>query len=94
MDAPDIQVTTVYDHPFEPKGEWWSLCKHCGLGQASHVSSTPAGRPPWLPPVDDDKTDRDDDDHEDDDLPIITNEDTMLDAQMHAPYPQPKEEDK
>lgn len=91
MNAPDIKVTTIHDHPFEPKGEWWSLCKHCGLGQASHVHTTPAGRPPWLPPVDDDKTAKGDDDREDDDLPIITNEDTMLDAQMHLEH-KPKEQ--
>lgn len=30
----------INDHPFEPRGEWWSLCKHCGLARASHSSST------------------------------------------------------
>lgn len=31
----------VGDHPFEPRGEWWDLCKHCGLARAAHFSSTP-----------------------------------------------------
>lgn len=35
-EAPSI----INDHPFEPSGEWWSLCKHCGLAQAAHSSST------------------------------------------------------
>lgn len=30
----------VGDHPFEPRDKWWSLCKHCGLAQAAHSSST------------------------------------------------------
>lgn len=30
----------VGDHPFEPRGKWWSLCKVCGLARASHSSST------------------------------------------------------
>lgn len=30
----------VGDHPFDPKGEWWSLCKHCGLARAAHKTST------------------------------------------------------
>lgn len=29
----------IDDHPFEPRGEWWSLCKHCSLAQAAHSSS-------------------------------------------------------
>lgn len=30
----------VDSHPFEPRKQWWSLCKHCGLAQAAHSSST------------------------------------------------------
>lgn len=30
----------VGDHPFEPRGKWWSLCKVCGLARAAHSSST------------------------------------------------------
>jgi hypothetical protein len=29
------------DHPFEPKDQWWGLCKHCNLAQAAHLSSKP-----------------------------------------------------
>lgn len=29
----------VDDHPFEPRGAWWSLCKTCGLARAAHSSS-------------------------------------------------------
>lgn len=29
------------DHPYDPRGEWWSLCKHCGLARAAHFSATP-----------------------------------------------------
>jgi hypothetical protein len=35
-DAPSV----INDHPFVPQDEWWSLCKHCGLAQAAHSSST------------------------------------------------------
>jgi hypothetical protein len=31
----------IGDHPFDPEGEWWSLCKHCGLARAAHFSATP-----------------------------------------------------
>lgn len=48
-------ATTVYDHPFEPDDRgWWSVCKHCHLAEASHVSSTldpPASPPPEPPPT-------------------------------------------
>jgi hypothetical protein len=46
---------TVRDHPFEPRGEWWSCCI-CGLSEASHVESVlhlPTAPPsPPTPPVD------------------------------------------
>lgn len=39
--AHDEAPSIVHDHAYEPSGEWWSLCKHCGLAQAAHSSSTP-----------------------------------------------------
>lgn len=38
--AHDEAPPEILDHPFEPRGQWWSLCKHCGLAQAAHSSST------------------------------------------------------
>lgn len=38
--AHDEASPGVGDHPFDPSGEWWSLCKHCGLARAAHRSST------------------------------------------------------
>lgn len=37
-DTSDPAIIT--DHPFEPEGEWYSLCKHCRLAQAAHSTST------------------------------------------------------
>jgi hypothetical protein len=34
--APSI----ITDHPFEPKGEWWSLCRHCNLAESTHQETT------------------------------------------------------
>lgn len=34
------ESSLIEDHPYEPRAEWWSLCKHCGLAQAAHASST------------------------------------------------------
>lgn len=83
-DAPDtLTATTVHDHPFTPKGEWWSLCEICNLGRASHSMPSPQHDPPWTRPPVIGNTDRDEPDDDDEDLPIVTNEDTMLDAQMH-----------
>jgi hypothetical protein len=31
-------ITT--DHPFEPRDEWWSLCKHCNLAESTHSETT------------------------------------------------------
>lgn len=36
----DEAPSVIVDHPFEPRGAWWSLCKHCGLAQAAHSAST------------------------------------------------------
>jgi hypothetical protein len=43
--TPDLMETLnegslIKDHQFEPRGEWWALCKHCGLAGAAHASST------------------------------------------------------
>lgn len=38
--AHDEAPSVITDHPFEPRDRWWSLCKHCGLAQAAHSSST------------------------------------------------------
>jgi len=28
------------DHPFEPRLEWWTLCKHCGLAESAHKETS------------------------------------------------------
>lgn len=38
--AHDEAPAVVADHPFVPKGEWWSLCKTCNLGEAAHAETT------------------------------------------------------
>lgn len=38
--AEDEAPPAVDNHPFEPRGAWWSLCKVCGLARAAHSSST------------------------------------------------------
>lgn len=38
-DAPDTTHTPyITDHPFTPRGEWWSRCK-CGLSEAAHSTT-------------------------------------------------------
>lgn len=32
----DEAPSVITDHEFEPKGEWWSLCKHCNLAESAH----------------------------------------------------------
>jgi hypothetical protein len=36
--AHDETPSIITDHPFEPKGEWWSLCGHknCNLARSAH----------------------------------------------------------
>lgn len=36
----DEAPAEIEDHPFEPRGEWYTLCKHCGLAQAAHSETT------------------------------------------------------
>jgi len=32
----DTTPSQITDHAFEPRGEWWTLCKHCPLARAAH----------------------------------------------------------
>jgi len=44
-----IHASIVTDHAFEPKGDWYTLCKHCNLGESAHreTSIEPfGGNPP------------------------------------------------
>jgi hypothetical protein len=36
--AHDETPSIITDHPFDPKGEWWSLCQHkgCNLARSAH----------------------------------------------------------
>lgn len=36
----------ISDHAFEPRGEWYTLCRHpgCGLAEAAHKETTLTGR--------------------------------------------------
>lgn len=43
----DETPSGITDHPFEPKGEWWSLCGFrkadgslCNLAQSAHAETT------------------------------------------------------
>jgi len=38
--AHDEAPSLIEDHPFEPRGEWWSLCKHCRLAESAHKETT------------------------------------------------------
>lgn len=29
-------TSVIKDHPFTPRGEWWSLCRVCNLSEAAH----------------------------------------------------------
>jgi hypothetical protein len=33
-------ASTVRDHPFVPRGAWWTLCAVCPFGEAAHVTTT------------------------------------------------------
>lgn len=32
----DETPSIISDHPFAPKGEWWSLCITCNLAESAH----------------------------------------------------------
>lgn len=36
----DTSPAIITDHPFEPRGEWWTLCKICSLAEAAHAETT------------------------------------------------------
>lgn len=40
--AYDEAPSIVSDHPFEPKGEWWTLCGYmgCNLAESAHSETT------------------------------------------------------
>lgn len=40
----DETPSQITDHAFEPRGEWYTLCKHCSLSEAAHVHTTLTGR--------------------------------------------------
>lgn len=36
----DETPSQITDHPFESRGEWWDLCKHCRLAESAHAETT------------------------------------------------------
>lgn len=38
--AHDEAPSNIDDHAFEPRGAWYTLCKHCGLAMAAHERTT------------------------------------------------------
>jgi hypothetical protein len=36
----DETPSGVTDHAFEPKGEWYTLCRHCNLAESAHRETT------------------------------------------------------
>lgn len=38
--AHDETPSGITDHAFEPKGEWWTLCKHCNFAESAHANTT------------------------------------------------------
>lgn len=38
--AHDESPSIIFDHAFEPKGVWWTLCKHCNLAESAHRETT------------------------------------------------------
>lgn len=36
----DKDPSHITDHPFKPKGAWWSLCEVCNLGEPAHAETT------------------------------------------------------
>jgi hypothetical protein len=41
--AHDETPSQITDHAFEPRGEWYTLCKHCRLSEAAHRETTLTG---------------------------------------------------
>jgi hypothetical protein len=40
----DETPSMITDHVFEPRAEWWTLCKHCRLSEAAHMQTSLTGR--------------------------------------------------
>ena len=38
--AHDETPSIINDHPFKPKGKWYTLCKHCNLAESAHKKTT------------------------------------------------------
>lgn len=36
----DETPSGIVDHPFEPKGLWFTLCRHCNLAESAHAETT------------------------------------------------------
>lgn len=36
----DETPSGITDHPFEPKGLWFTLCLHCNLAESAHAETT------------------------------------------------------
>lgn len=38
----DESPSAITDHPFQPRGEWWSRCAYpgCNLSEAAHSETT------------------------------------------------------
>lgn len=38
--AHDETPSAITDHAFEPRGDWYTVCKHCHLAEAAHAETT------------------------------------------------------
>lgn len=38
--AHDEAPSIIISHPFEPRGAWFTLCKHCNLAESAHKETT------------------------------------------------------
>lgn len=36
----DEAPADIDDHPFEPRGAWYTLCRHCNMAMAAHTETT------------------------------------------------------
>lgn len=44
----DESPSGITDHAFEPKGAWFTLCRHCNLAESAHAETT-INRPGRMP---------------------------------------------
>lgn len=35
----DETPAIITDHKFSPKGEWYTLCRHCNLAESAHAET-------------------------------------------------------